>query len=165
MEEEMEEKEKLERGEIVEKKVATPSEGEKTEKTACTEETNVTNVVQEEDELTEAKCDDRLREIKDEMDKTGHMPRDTSFDRLELSKRRLDQEYREEQQGRYTAGSGMWDQWDGWKLNPNPPPPPPISSGYHQHPPPPAPLPHNGHQYHHMNGHHPYENGHSKPYR
>ena len=33
MEEEMEEKEKLERGEIVEKKPATPSEGEKTEKT------------------------------------------------------------------------------------------------------------------------------------
>ena len=32
MEEEMEEKEKLERGEIVEKKIATPSEGEKTEK-------------------------------------------------------------------------------------------------------------------------------------
>ena len=47
--------------------------------------------------------------------------------RLELSKRRLDQAYREEQKGRYT--SGIWDEWDGWNLNPNPPPPPPISTG------------------------------------
>ena len=35
----------------------------------------------EEEELTEAKCDDRLREIKDEMDQAANIPRDTSFDR------------------------------------------------------------------------------------
>ena len=88
MEEEMEEKEKLERGEIVEKPVPTPSEGEKTEKT---EDTNLTNVTQAskvtealpvEEELTEAKCDDRLKEIKDELDKSAQIPRDTSFDRF-----------------------------------------------------------------------------------
>ena len=37
----------------------------------------------EEEELTEAKCDDRLREIKDEMDQAANIPRDTSFDRWE----------------------------------------------------------------------------------
>ena len=43
---------------------------------------NATNVVPDEDELTEAKVDDRLREIKDDMEKTNnHIPRDTSFDR------------------------------------------------------------------------------------
>ena len=65
--------------------------------------------------------------------------------RLELSKRRLDQAYQEEQ--RYS--SGMWDGWDGW--NPAPPPPPatypPHPPGYSQHHPP-----------HH--NHHPPHNGH-----
>ena len=82
MEEEMEEKEKLERGEIVPPKPApTPSEGEKTEKTEDTALTNVTQALPVEEELTEAKCDDRLKEIKDELNNSAQIPRDTSFDR------------------------------------------------------------------------------------
>ena len=84
MEEEMEEKEKLERGEIVAKPAPTPSEGEKTEKTEDTALTNVTQALPVEEELTEAKCDDRLKEIKDELDNSAKIPRDTSFDRYFL---------------------------------------------------------------------------------
>ena len=76
----MEEKEKLERGEIVAKPAPTPSEGEKTEKTEDTALTNLTQALPME-ELTEAKCDDRLKEIKDELDHSALIPRDTSFDR------------------------------------------------------------------------------------
>ena len=133
MEEEMEEKEKLERGEVVEKKTPSvvPSEGEKTEKTVGTEETQI---VADEEELTETKVDDRLKEIKNDLETA--IPRDTSYDKLEMSKRRMDQAYREEQ--RYS--SGMWDQWDGW------------------HPPPPVHPPSSGHQtqHHHGYNHHPH---------
>ena len=126
MEEELEEKEKLERGEVVEKKTPTsvgPSEDQKTEKTEKTGGTETTNIVAD-DELTDNKVDDRLKEIKDDLDTavSAALPRDTSFDKLEMSKRRMDQAYREDQ--RYS--SGMWDQWDGWH-------PPTSSSGHHQH--------------------------------
>ena len=84
MEEEMEEKEKLERGEIVAKPAPTPSEGEKTEKTEDTALTNVTQALPVEEELTEAKCDDRLKEIKNELNNSAQIPRDTSFDRYFL---------------------------------------------------------------------------------
>ena len=74
--------------------------------------------------------------------------------RLELSKRRLDQAYQEEQ--RYS--SGMWDGWDGW--NPAPPPPPatypPHPPGYSQHHPP----HHNHHPPH--NGHYPGQDNHQQ---
>ena len=74
--------------------------------------------------------------------------------RLELSKRRLDQAYQEEQ--RYS--SGMWDGWDGW--NPAPPPPPatypPHPPGYSQHHPP----HHNHHPPH--NGHYPGQDHHQQ---
>ena len=153
----MEEKEKLERGEIVEKKTPSvvPSEGEKTEKTVGTEETQI---VADEEELTEAKVDDRLKEIKNDLETA--IPRDTSYDKLEMSKRRLDQAYREEQ--RYS--SGMWDQWDGW----HPPPPPPTSGhqgqhhhGYnHHHPHQHNQVPHNS-QYHHQPYNNQYEPHHS----
>ena len=84
MEEEMEEKEKLERGEIVAKPAPTPSEGEKTEKTEDTALTNLTQALpNEEEELTQAKLDDRLKEIKEELDQSA-LPRDTSFDRYQL---------------------------------------------------------------------------------
>ncbi len=83
MEEEMEEKEKLERGEIVSKAAPTPSEGEKTEKTDDTALTSMTQAIAlpVEEELTEAKCDDRLKEIKNELENSAQIPRDTSFDR------------------------------------------------------------------------------------
>ena len=80
MEEEMEEKEKLERGEIVAKPAPTPSEGEKTEKTEDTALTNLTQALPIEEP---AKLDDRLKEIKEELDQSA-LPRDTSFDRYQL---------------------------------------------------------------------------------
>ena len=75
MEEEMEEKEKLERGEI------TPSEGEKTVKTATTEDIQETSEPPQLEELTTETCDSKLKELKAELDQTAPLPRDTSFDR------------------------------------------------------------------------------------
>ena len=80
-----------------------------------------------------------------------------------MSKRRMDQAYREEQ--RYNCG--IWDEWDGWKINPNPPPPPPLPSGYPPHPPGYSqPHPHNPYPQPPLNNH-KYENGtsHIKQYR
>ena len=120
MEEEMEEKEKLERGEIVEKKpTVSPSERTGGSTAATTVETpqQLPQPTEAEGpELTAETCEAKLADLKAELG------RDTSFDRLELSKRRMD--------GVYNSGPwNQWDQWDGW--NPNPPPPPaPSGPGY-----------------------------------
>ena len=80
MEEEMEEKEKLERGEIIEKKpAATPSE-KTAGSTAATEELQQPGEV-EEPELRGEKCEAKLADLKAELDQTVPLGRDTSFDR------------------------------------------------------------------------------------
>ena len=127
----MEEKEKLERGEIVEKKPAvTPSErtgGSTAATTAEAQQPTEAEVPVLEPELTAETCEAKLADLKAELDQTAPLGRDTSFDRLELSKRRMD--------GVYNSGPwNQWDQWDGWNPNP-PPPPPPAPSGpaYHHY--------------------------------
>ena len=77
MEEEMEEKEKLEKGDV------TPSEGARTERTATTEEVQAQEAqeVEEVEELTTENCEAKLKELKADLDQTAPLPRDTSFDR------------------------------------------------------------------------------------
>ena len=80
----MEEKEKLERGEIVEKKPATtPSE----RTAATTEEAQQGEVVEQEQELeqelTPGNCEAKLADLKADLDQTAPLGRDTSFDRWE----------------------------------------------------------------------------------
>ena len=70
----MEEKEKLEKGEV------TPSEGARTERTATTEEVQAQEA-QEVEELTTENCEAKLKELKADLDQTAPLPRDTSFDR------------------------------------------------------------------------------------
>ena len=115
----MEEKEKLERGEIVEKKPEGSSPSERTPTTAEAQQPPET----EGQELTAENCEAKLADLKAELDQTAPLARDTSFDRLEQSKRRLD--------GVFNSGPwNQWDQWDGW--NPNPPPPPAPSGPPYQ---------------------------------
>ena len=76
----MEEKEKLEKGEV------TPSEGARTERTATTEEVQAQEAqeaqeVEEVEELTTENCEAKLKELKADLDQTAPLPRDTSFDR------------------------------------------------------------------------------------
>ena len=80
MEEEMEEKEKLERGEIIEKKpAATPSEKTAASTAATTELAQPVGV--EELELTAENCEAKLADLKADLDQTAPLGRDTSFDR------------------------------------------------------------------------------------
>ena len=73
----MEEKEKLEKGEV------TPSEGERTVKTATTEEMQAEEI-EEVEELTTENCEVKLKELKANLEQSAPLPlpRDTSFDRL-----------------------------------------------------------------------------------
>ena len=89
MEEEMEEKEKLERGEIIEKKpAATPSERTAASTAAATEEAQPGEV--EELELTAENCEAKLADLKADLDQTAPLGRDTSFDRWEEGEREVD---------------------------------------------------------------------------
>jgi hypothetical protein len=116
MEEEMEEKEKGDSGDAPQKK-ETPSESEKSKPEVGADP--------EEEERTSAKCDAKLKDLQDELDKSNHIERENSFDRLEQSKSRMDQNYRDEANSMHHRGNGhvhnqrsQWDHWDGW--NPNP---------------------------------------------
>ena len=72
MEEEMEEKEKIDSGDAPPKKKETPSESEKSKPDGAKPE---------EEELTSEKCDAKLKELQDEFDTSKNINRENSFDR------------------------------------------------------------------------------------